>query len=47
MALAVNLGGYDTFLHMSIFDLVDVCEDLKEMQKDAQRSARKGANRLK
>jgi hypothetical protein len=43
VALAVNLGGYDTFLHMSIFDLVDVCEDLK----DIQRSARKGANRLK
>lgn len=43
MALAVNLGDYGTFLHMSIFDLVDVCEDLK----DIQRSARKGANRLK
>ena len=42
LALSINLNsGFDTFESMSIFDLLDVCEDYKELTKDINRKAGK------
>lgn len=34
MVLAMNMGSFGSFLHMSIFELLDVCEVMKEIQDD-------------
>lgn len=34
MILAMNMGSLGSFLNMSIFELLDVCEVMKEIQDD-------------
>lgn len=42
LALSINLNsGFHQFEEMSIFDLLDVCEDYKELTKDINRKAGK------
>ncbi len=40
MALAMNMGSFGDFQHMSIFELLDVCEDLKEIQEAAKEASK-------
>lgn len=40
VALAMNMGSYGEFVHMSVFELLDVCEDLKEIQEEAKEAAK-------
>lgn len=42
LALSINLNsGFDVFMEMSVFDLIDVCEDYKELMRDINTRARK------
>ena len=40
--LSINLNsGFDHFEEMSIFDLLDVCEDYRDLMKDIDKKAGK------
>lgn len=42
LTLSMNLNtGYDKLTEMPFFELLDMCEDLREVQKDAERRARR------
>ena len=41
LALSINLNsGFDKFEEMSLFDLLDLCEDYNELTKEMGRKAR-------
>lgn len=41
MVLAMNMGSFGSFFNMSIFELLDVCEVMKEIQDEAKEASRK------
>jgi hypothetical protein len=42
MAMSMNLHtGYDVFLQMPVFELIETCEDLRDMQKEAEREMKR------
>ena len=48
LKLSINLNSpYQSFTDMSIFDLIDVCEDYNELMKEADRQARKEVARYR
>lgn len=40
MVLAMNMGSFGSFLNMSIFELLDVCETMKEIQDDMKETSK-------
>ena len=42
MAMGMNLHtGYDVFMKMSIFELIETCEDLRDLQKKAEQEMKR------
>lgn len=40
MVLAMNMGSLGSFLNMSIFELLDVCEVMKEIQDEVKEAGK-------
>lgn len=41
IALAMNMGSYGDFVNMPVFELLEVCEELKELQEEAKEAGKK------
>lgn len=37
----MNMGSFESFLNMTIFELLDVCKELNKMQKEAKEASEK------
>lgn len=36
----MNMGSYGDFVNMSVFELLEVCEDLKEIQEEVKEAGK-------
>lgn len=40
MALAMNMGGFDYYMKMPVFELLDLCNDYKELCREMKEATK-------